>query len=398
MARLIHCLSLDTVGGVESVFADYLNHPKSDALEHHLMILNERCNPFFKSAVRENITTTTHVKYFGPFKLPKSIRSILAERHFNRVKACLRIVYNSLDNPSAWATSSRSDKIVYYERGGAWWTPPNLKTAQENLRRVQRFFCNSKASKRLLEIRYGVDSRLCDIIYNPSRFVAINAPTSKDLTQSKEFVFGMAGRLIPVKGMAIGLHALASLLKRSPHFRLVIAGDGPEMPTLQDTSRLLGIQNSVSFLGVVKDMRAFFASIDVFLCPSLREPFGNVVIEANGCGCPVVCANVDGLPEAMLPGKTGICLEPTLSTTDYLSLGVARRSLPELVYHPKIDDLRPPLALDPTVVANTLWDLAHSPESLQSLSREGYDRTRRAYHIDHYVERFHSLIKDCLRG
>lgn len=396
MARLIHCLSLDTVGGVESVFADYLQNPKSKAHEHHLLILNEKCNAFFRPAVRENSATTTHAKYFGPFKVPKLIRPFLASRQLNRIKADLRIVYNSLDNPSAWATRACASRIVYYERGGAWWNPQNLKTAQNNIQRTHRFFCNSNASKRILEIRYGVRPSLCDVIYNPCRFSPGPARQPRDFTRQTDFVIGMAGRLIPVKGMVIGLHALANLRKRSPHFRLLIAGDGPEMNTLKETSRRLGVENFVSFLGVIKDMPAFYESLDLFLCPSLREPFGNVVIEANASGCPVLCTNVDGLPEAMVPGKTGLCLSPTLSISDYLFLGVDKPSLPELVYHPTTDDLRPPLALDPDSVANALWDLAQSPESLDSMRRDGSARVRNACHINHYVERFHSLIQQCL--
>jgi glycosyltransferase involved in cell wall biosynthesis len=198
--------------------------------------------------------------------------------------------------------------------------------------------------------------------------------------------------------MVIGLHALANLLKRSPNFRLLIAGDGPELATLRETSRLLGVERSVSFLGIVRDMSAFYRSLDLFLCPSLREPFGNVVVEANACGCPVLCTDIDGLPEAIVPGETGLCLTPTLSIADYLSLGVHKPSLPEIVYHPNTDDLRPPLALDPESVSDALWDLAQSPELVDSMSRAGIARVRNTFHIDCYVERFHSLIQQCLNN
>ena len=378
------------------MFADYLQNPNSKTHEHHLMVLNEKCHPLFASAVLENSVTATHAKYLGPFKLPPFIRPLLAGRRLNRVKPDVRIIYNSLDNQSAWTEGFDASKIVYYERGGAWWNSKKPREIQKNIQRTHRFFCNSNASKRILEIRYSVNPDLCDVIYNPSRFAQTVSHQERDTTRRTSFVIGMAGRLIPVKGMVIGLHALASLLKRAPHFRLLIAGDGPELSILRETSRRLGVESAVSFLGVIKDMPAFYGSLDLFLCPSLREPFGNVVLEANACGCPVLCTNVDGLPEAMVPGKTGLCLAPTLSVADYLSLGVHRSSLPELVYHPKTDDLRPPLALDPESVANALWKLTQSPELLDSMSREGSARVRNACHINHYVERFHSLIQRCI--
>jgi glycosyltransferase involved in cell wall biosynthesis len=398
MPRLIHCLSLDTVGGVESVFADYLQNAKSKSHEHHLMILNEKCNALFASAVLENIKTQTQAKYLGSLKLPRFLRPFVARRQLNRVQPEVRIIYNSLDNPSAWVKGSYASKIVYYERGGAWWNLKDSTIIKENIRRTDRFFCNSNASKRILEIRYSVEPGLCDVIYNPSRLTQPLPSQPREPDRRGEFVIGMAGRLIPAKGMVIGLHALANLLKRSPNFRLLIAGDGPELATLRETSRLLGVERSVSFLGIVRDMSAFYRSLDLFLCPSLREPFGNVVVEANACGCPVLCTDIDGLPEAIVPGETGLCLTPTLSIADYLSLGVHKPSLPEIVYHPNTDDLRPPLALDPESVSDALWDLAQSPELVDSMSRAGIARVRNTFHIDCYVERFHSLIQQCLNN
>lgn len=100
----------------------------------------------------------------------------------------------------------------------------------------------------------------------------------------------------------------------------------------------------------------------------------------------------------MIPGETGLCLEPTLSIPDYRSLGVAGRSYPEFVYHPARDDLRAPLALDPSHVADTVWHLIQSPETLQAMSHAGSRRTEEMFNISQYITHFHALIQESLEA
>src|SRR5699024_10361589 len=124
---------------------------------------------------------------------------------------------------------------------------------------------------------------------------------------------GVASRLVPVKAVCMALHVLAELRQRGLEVRLVIAGDGPERDGLRQLARALEIDDAVVFEGVIKDMSAFYTGIDVLLHPALREPFGVVAAEAGAHGCPVVCTAVDGLPEVIEHGVSGVCVPPTLA-------------------------------------------------------------------------------------
>jgi glycosyltransferase involved in cell wall biosynthesis len=392
MSRIVHFLPLDTVGGVETIFTEYLKHPHSNQHIHNVMILNEHCHHFFKKILIEKASRIAHCKYRGFIKIPRFLRPTLTTRIIKGFKPDIRIIYNTLENPCAWSEVLSHEKTIFYERGGAWGTPTSLKKVYNNIAKVERFFCNSYASRKMLECLYGINPDMCDVIYNPFRFDNEKKTTNDTKKFDDTFTIGMAGRLIPHKGIVIGLHALAALLKRSPKFMLIIAGDGPEMSELKKTANRLGIENSVTFLGAVENMPFFFSKVDLFLCPSLREPFGNVVVEANGYGCPVVCSNVDGLPEAITPGKTGHCIQPTLSLKEYLKLGVKGNNLPELVYNPEKNDLSTPLALDPKIVADDIWDLSNSPETLDSMSLAGKSTVNERFSFDEYVNQFHLLI------
>ena len=92
------------------------------------------------------------------------------------------------------------------------------------------------------------------------------------------------GRLHPNKGFALLLEALAM----TRDVRLDIAGDGPLRGDLVALAQKLGVANRVRFLGWRTDIAALLAQADVFVCPSLHEPLGNVVIEAWSSGVPVI--------------------------------------------------------------------------------------------------------------
>ena len=78
-----------------------------------------------------------------------------------------------------------------------------------------------------------------------------------------------------------------------PNAYLVFAGDGPERAKLDRIASELGISDRVRFLGFLNqsELPAAYRSADVFVLPSLFEPFGLVVNEAMLCGLPVVVSD-----------------------------------------------------------------------------------------------------------
>ncbi len=113
------------------------------------------------------------------------------------------------------------------------------------------------------------------------------------------------GRLHPNKGFALLLEAVAL----TPEVRLTIAGDGPLRGELEQQMHDLGIADRVRFLGWSDDTPALFAEADLFVCPSLHEPLGNVVIEAWSAGLPVIATASDG-PAALIEDEVNGLLVP----------------------------------------------------------------------------------------
>jgi glycosyltransferase involved in cell wall biosynthesis len=118
------------------------------------------------------------------------------------------------------------------------------------------------------------------------------------------------GRVVYQKGLDLGLRALAGLQDLPWEWR--IAGDGPQMVTLQHLAADLGLRERVRFLGwqEAAQLKEQYAAANLFLFPSRHEGMPNAVLEAMASGLPVVATRIAGSEELVMDGETG-ALVPT---------------------------------------------------------------------------------------
>lgn len=112
------------------------------------------------------------------------------------------------------------------------------------------------------------------------------------------------------KGHAEILDAVPEILVRFPKAHFVFAGDGPQTENLKDRVAASGLQGRVHLLGLRRDVTNVLASLDVFVLPTHQEALGTAFIEAGAMGLPAVAAKVDGVPEVILDGETGLLVPP----------------------------------------------------------------------------------------
>jgi glycosyltransferase involved in cell wall biosynthesis len=112
------------------------------------------------------------------------------------------------------------------------------------------------------------------------------------------------GRLSKEKNLDILAAAYRRMRASHPNTHLVIVGDGPYREEMQRQLRDL----PCTFTGTLDgdELVKAYASADLFLFPSTTDTFGNVVLEAQACGLPVVVSDQGGPMENMLPEKTGL--------------------------------------------------------------------------------------------
>jgi len=104
------------------------------------------------------------------------------------------------------------------------------------------------------------------------------------------------GRVLPWKGVHIGLKAIACLGPQAKDIHLNIVGSGSDESRLKHLVERLGIQESVSCIPWMnrRELLAFYPEHDLFLFPSLHDSGGLAVLEAMSLGLPVLCLDLGG--------------------------------------------------------------------------------------------------------
>jgi glycosyltransferase involved in cell wall biosynthesis/predicted metal-dependent phosphoesterase TrpH len=115
-----------------------------------------------------------------------------------------------------------------------------------------------------------------------------------------------AGRMTQEKGVDLLADAFEAAHARDPRLHLVLAGDGPERAGLEER-----LGEKATFLGFVygQDLAAVYASADAFLFASETDTFGQVIIEAQASGLPVVAVNQGGPVSLIQDGETGLLVQ-----------------------------------------------------------------------------------------
>ena len=350
---LIHVLSLDTVGGVEILYVNFLEKALEKATGAHFTSV---CGKKPKKIFSDRFDSFGH----KPF-LEEHVWGLRLPRLFRPIARIRRSLVEGIVSPSYWVFWNRIESTpppgaaIYYEHGGAWNVAPT-KRRKAFLAHCTHIVANSEAAATILKEKWSV-SQPIRVISNPLRpdLPIISAPRN---APGQKVRLGWIGRLVSVKGIEVAFHALQILRNKGIDATLSIAGEGPLQKALQELSDRLGISPFVVWNGRQQSVTDWYDAIDLLLIPSIREPLGLVALEAAARGVPVIATDVDGLPEAVLHDRTGLCLTPTLSPH---SLLLDPRGLPETVVDPASRCLRPPLAVDPSAYADAIDLLINDP-------------------------------------
>ncbi|MBL8256264.1 MAG: glycosyltransferase [Pseudoxanthomonas mexicana] len=134
-------------------------------------------------------------------------------------------------------------------------------------------------------------------------------PTSSVPRIDDELLF--VGRLVEKKGLRHLLDALPVVIERRPATRLRIAGFGPEEAALRQQAVALGLEEYVEFVGAVpqSELPMLYRRASLFVAPFVeaasgdQEGLGLVLVEAIGCGCPVIAGDVGAVEDVLGKGS-----------------------------------------------------------------------------------------------
>jgi len=181
---------------------------------------------------------------------------------------------------------------------------------------VNKFVAVSRSMKDLMIEKSEIPSDDISLLYN---FVDLNKYDPSKIDQKAadafrtqhgytkdDFVIGFAGRIIERKGWRTFLKA-ASIIKEShPHFKFLLAGEGPESQKLTTMIRDLNISDTTKYIGYFNQMPLLYSAIDVFALPSHFEGLPMTQLEVMAMGVPLVTTDGPGMAEVAVADKDAI--------------------------------------------------------------------------------------------
>ncbi|KAH7406967.1 phosphatidylinositol:UDP-GlcNAc transferase PIG-A [Phaeosphaeria sp. MPI-PUGE-AT-0046c] len=180
---------------------------------------------------------------------------------------------------------------------------------------VDHVICVSHTCKENTVLRASLDPLMVSVI--PNAVVAENfRPLSLESRQTKQLTAPgppqpmgpeetitviVIQRLYYNKGTDLLVAAIPHILAAHPNVRFIIAGKGPKAIDLEQMIERNVLQDKVLMIGPVRheEVRDVMVRGHIYLCPSLTEAFGTVIVEAASCGLYVVATRVGGIPEVL---------------------------------------------------------------------------------------------------
>jgi len=236
----------------------------------------------------------------------------LADRHRIDVLHCHH--YSPFVYGQIAALRRRNLRVVFTEHGRASDAGPSLKRRLVNplLGRLPAAICAVSNDLRRHMIAEGLPGARVQVVHNgiepgarPSPIARSSARLALGLAQDA-FVVGTAGRLDPVKNLAMIVEAAGILAESQPRLRVVLLGEGPDRQALEQQIDALGLRRVVSLAGYRTDVRRLLPALDVYVNTSVHEGVSLTILEAMAAALPIVATRVGGTPEVVIDQETGI--------------------------------------------------------------------------------------------
>jgi L-malate glycosyltransferase len=186
--------------------------------------------------------------------------------------------------------------------------------SQWKYRQVDGFIAASQAIKQIL-VSDGIPAGRIEVVHDGIDVEKIQHRPVIDVHAEYWLPHGVpvivnVGALVGHKGQKYLIEAMPLVLREVPDAHLVIFGEGDLRAPLEKQIKQLSLARRVLLPGFREDVMSLMKSADLFVMPSVTEGLGSAVLDAMAMGHAVVGTRAGGIPEAIVPGQTGLLVEP----------------------------------------------------------------------------------------
>lgn len=187
-----------------------------------------------------------------------------------------------------------------FDRSGFHVNPTIYETERLGLEAADKVIAVSNYTRNMILRNYYIEQEQVQTVYNaveqPRKTTGIAV---RKKGKQKTVIF--AGRITGQKGPEYFVEAARLVLRKMPDVRFVMAGKGDQLNRIVDIVIGMGIHENFEFPGFLspEGIRSQFFAGDVFVMPSVSEPFGIVALEAAQAGMPVIVSQQSGVGEVL---------------------------------------------------------------------------------------------------
>ena len=372
-----HFVGLSGIGGVQSNFVEYMKNVElhNSRYQHRVYTVGS-VDPHYQ--ITNNVLDIRKISNL--YKLILDIVSKNTIVHFYNNLSSFKVALLLVFLPVR--------KFIVHERGTIWnqksskWLVPRFIAWKADI-----VLSNSYATKTMLVKKFSIPSKKIRVLHNGINTLMDHNCGGNYKKNKTIFHIGFIGRLDSHKGVHLLIEAMHFL--KNENIKLIIAGEGVLESALKKSASKL---SNVEFIGRVNSPYLFLDKIDLLVVPSIREPLGNVCLEAGMCRTPVLAANVDGIPEIIEHGVTGELID----ATDEILVNFSKDALPlpEFVVNPTNQQLCTPKQINSSLLAKRILELSSKPEQLSQYADRLYKKVTNHFNIHRYRTELHNVYQE----
>ena len=172
---------------------------------------------------------------------------------------------------------------------------------REGMHRADKVIAVSHYTRNIIINRYGISSEKVEVVYNGVERTG-NWSLDETVIDNDEKIVLFLGRITMQKGPEYFLHAAKKVLEMMDNVKFVMVGSGDMMHRTIEMAAELGIGHKVLFTGFLRgeDVQTIYKMADLYVMPSVSEPFGIAPLEALDNDVPVIISKQSGVSEVLV--------------------------------------------------------------------------------------------------